>query len=567
MMGAILAQHAPLIRDYPGAPPTPPAPPAPPTPIEPPQAEPIAFSAVTRPSLFGIIGSAISSTTLATITCADASMTITQSEVVAGLTFSYSAGVLTIAGTPTGSTRVQRVVVSYIASDGSNTVRGSTSHEITLVSASEVLTIGTVSGVSGQVGKPLDALLCEPTANFDADIQVFGATAIRGLTTSWAWDRALGTGELRLVGTPKETFGPSGAYSFGFQANGQSLGSAVAPCTIVPSYSAPAPAPAPTPAPPPPAPSPPPVPAPAPAPGLGPDAFASSVKVLLHFDSLDAPFAYAPESTVVRASGTNSATGQNSFIAPYCTQEANPGLGYMQRFGYSGSAFSLSAARLSHMSAVIPGVDGFSDDVSVECLVRPAQVLWDALYASGNSTRYSPLVTCRRASDGAVIWSLGLRSGLNSLGRFCDVTFLVPLGALSAGTFASATTVEAISQPLGYGSALSYVGRFFHAAGACGARTATLVRLGAWNAWQAGSFSQSVDLAAIKADANCIVQIGGDVGNIDYVAWWTKDTTIIPFTGDLDEVRVTIGRYSALIGLANVSDIAADKQVIPFSNP
>ena len=144
---------------------------------------------------------------------------------------------------------------------------------------------------------------------------------------------------------------------------------------------------------------------------------------------------------------------------------------------------------------------------------------------------------------------------------------VVSLGALSTGTFASETTVEAISQPLGYGSALSYVGRFFHAAGACGARTATLVRLGAWNAWQAGSFSQSVDLAAIKADANCIVQIGGDVGNIDYVAWWTKDTTIIPFTGDLDEVRVTIGRYSALIGLANVSDIAADKQVIPFSNP
>ena len=99
-----------------------PAPPAPPTPPEPPQAEPITFSAVTRASLFGVIGSAISSTTLATITCADASMTIRQSETVAGLTFSYSAGVLTVAGTPTGSTRVQRVVVSYIASDGSNTV-------------------------------------------------------------------------------------------------------------------------------------------------------------------------------------------------------------------------------------------------------------------------------------------------------------------------------------------------------------------------------------------------------------------------------------------------------------
>ena len=78
-------------------------------------------------------------------------MTIAQSEAVGGLTFSYSAGVLSVAGTPTGSTRVQRVVVSYVSSDGNSTIRGSTTHEITLVKASEVLTIGSMASAAGKV--------------------------------------------------------------------------------------------------------------------------------------------------------------------------------------------------------------------------------------------------------------------------------------------------------------------------------------------------------------------------------------------------------------------------------
>jgi len=224
MMGSILGHHTPLIRDYPGAPPPPPAPPDPPEPPQPPLAEPITFAAVTRASLFGTIGDAISSTTLATITCADAAMTIALSEPVAGLTFSYSAGILSVAGTPTGSTRVQRVVVSYVASDGSNSVRGSTSHEITLVKVSEVLTIGTIAGITGRVGYPLNQVICTPSANFDANVLSFGNTAILGLTTQWTWDRALMSGELRVVGTPLEGFGPDGGFQFAFIANQQELG-------------------------------------------------------------------------------------------------------------------------------------------------------------------------------------------------------------------------------------------------------------------------------------------------------------------------------------------------------
>jgi len=203
MFAAIFSQHAPLIRDYPGAPPPPPAPPDPPEPPQPPLAEPITFAAVTRASLFGTIGDAISSTTLATITCADAAMTIALSEPVAGLTFSYSAGILSVAGTPTGSTRVQRVVVSYVASDGSNSVRGSTSHEITLVNASEVLTIGSQSGAAGRVGRPLSATLASPSANYNVNVTAHPASLIPGCTASLTWTPgATSSGTLTLTGTP-----------------------------------------------------------------------------------------------------------------------------------------------------------------------------------------------------------------------------------------------------------------------------------------------------------------------------------------------------------------------------
>ena len=569
MMGSILAQHAPLIRDYPSAPPPPPAPPDPPEPPQPPLAEPITFAAVTRASLFGIIGDAISSTTLATITCADAAMTIALSEPVAGLTFSYSAGILSVAGTPTGSTRVQRVVVSYVASDGSNSVRGSTSHEITLVSASEVLTIGGIAGITGRVGLPLDVTICTPTANFDADVNCFGTTAIHGLSVAWSWNRALRSGTLSVAGTPEQTFGPNGGFSFHFIANGQTLGSGVSSCTIVQRYEAAAPAPAPSPSPPAPSPLPPPVPTPSPAPGEGPDPFADRVRVLLHFNELSG--GGDPARTTVDLSGKNDAVpSQNWFNAPYCDQQVNPGLGLMQQFGrlQLGDGYSLERGRLSKMEAVIPGVDGSSQDVSAECLVRPAQVLWDALYAIGDDARFSPLVTCRRSSDGAVIWSLGIMSAVNNLGRFALIAFVVPvLYPITGGQIGGETSVTAIAQELGYGNARSLEGRMFHAAGAFGSRSGGGVGIGAWSLWRAGLYSSRLAVSAIKADSNCAIQIGGDVGAIDYVAWWKKSTTMIPFVGDIDEVRVTLDRYSSLVGLSSVAGIPADRQKIPFQNP
>ena len=189
-MSAIFGAHAPLIRDYPSAPPTPPAPPAPPTPPQPPASQPIAFSAVTRDSLFLTIGSAIGTpVTLATITCADASMTIAVSESVAGLTFSYTSNVLKVSGTPTGSTRVQRIVVSYVASDGTSSTRGSTTHELTLVKNTDLLTIGSMASAAGRVGVPLSATLASPTTNYACDVTSAQASVVPGLAATLAWTR------------------------------------------------------------------------------------------------------------------------------------------------------------------------------------------------------------------------------------------------------------------------------------------------------------------------------------------------------------------------------------------
>jgi len=240
----------------------------------------------------------------------------------------------------------------------------------------------------------------------------------------------------------------------------------------------------------------------------------------------------------------------------------------MQRFGYSGSAFSLSAARLSHMSAVIPGGDGFSDDVSAGCLIRPASALWGALFSSGDDARFTPLLTCRRATDGAVIWSLGIGSAVNNLGRYAAVTFVVPVSYQASGSsLGAATAVSSISQPLGYGSAASFAGRLFHAGGSFGSRSGAQVSTGAWADWRAGTFSSRLDVAAMKAANDCIVQIGGDVGVLEYVFWRKRSTTLLPFVGDMDEVRVALNRYAALVGLVTIDDIPANRRTIPFQNP
>jgi len=538
MMGAIFAQHVPLIRDYPGAPPAPPAPPDPPTPPDPPQSEPIAFSAVTRPSLFGIIGSAISSTTLATITCADASMTIVQSETVGGLTFSYSAGVLSVSGTPTGSTRVQRVVVSYIASGGGNTVRGSTTHEITLVKASEVLTIGSMASAAGKVGRPLSATLASPTANYLVGVTAHPALTVPGCEATLSWTEASPTssGTLTLAGTPTQagTFVLNVEYRNGAVSLGTSTHSAV----IAAAYEAAPPAPAPAPAPSPPSPSAPPAPTPAPAPGLGPDGTLGNVLVLMRFNT-DTGIAHDERGNTLTNNGATLTTGAVA----------------------QGAAFT---GALTTISGTVAGLDGISAGLSVECMADIGATAWTALMAAGQDQRFCPVVSYT-ATDGALLWALGF------LSRYIDagIPGTTPYRRVDALLWTAVDDAYSLSGSgsAGLGGILARPGRFVHMAGVLKTYTATT-----WEraSWLGGVFClsrvQGLQVAPVARSTGRL-QIGGACP-----AFRTYDnlyplTTIVPFTGVVDELRIKApGQYADLMNTSAADAITPARRVIPWPN-
>lgn len=360
-----------------------------PTPMPKPPSDPIAFAAVARASLYGIVGSAIGSTTMATITCADDAMTIALSHEVPGLTFSYASKVLSVAGTPTGPTSLTRVVVTYIASDGSAEVRGSTAHEVTIMDASEVLTIGSMAGASGRVGRPLSATLASPSTNFEVDVRIAPTSLVPGLTPALTWTVGSGSasGTLDLAGTPTL----AGTYSLDvdFYGFGQLLGSSAHAIVIGPSYETTPPAPSPAPAPTPPSPSPPPAPTPAPSPGYGADPTFDRTRVLMHFNS---------------ATGIATDVIGNAFTATGATLTTGAVA--------EGALFDAGADTIS---AQVPGLiieEAADEHLTVECMVKVnGSGLWTAVYADG--VRYMPVVSFVEP-DGALIWSLGFVSLIDS---------------------------------------------------------------------------------------------------------------------------------------------------------
>ena len=564
MIGSILAQHAPLIRDYPGAPPPPPAPPAPPTPPNPPQSEPIAFSVVTLATLFGITGTAIASTTLATVTCADAAMTIVLSEAVPGLTFAYAAGVLTISGTPTTPTGMHRVVVSFMSSDGNYTVRGSSTHEITIVSASEVLTIGSMAGVSGRVGQNLGTqTLCTLTSNFDVDV----TAAISGFvpnntlgvslpTLTFSWSKAGRAGALTTNPVTPSQKGTT-AVLVTYSGNGQILGTSTHEVVIAAAYEPPAPAPAPTPAPSPPSPVPPPAPAPAPAPGKGPDPYFLQTKVLLHFDVLDP--GGDPNNTGIRVSGRNDAPGQNWFNSPHCYQQVNPGLGYMQRFGYSpmaGGYFALEEGTRSRMEAGMAGISGNGAELTIECLADIHQVCWDAHRApAGSINRFTPFITLMGV-DGSLAWSIGIFSTSGISYSTADNRRVVMTAMVSRKS--TTAPVDLLMGRYLLDRPAKFIHTAFQRTNAAGVQATAGWTDGApsidTNTWSGG----------FADPAGPVCRIGNHCPGLSSLAVLGGGSAdSIPFVGALDEVRVTAAaRYSAFIN----STLPPVARVIPWPN-
>jgi len=287
------ASHAPLIRNYLVSPPTSVAPPVDPT-IQPPS-DGMAFSVSGSAETYGEEGEAFAED-LATVTCADDAMTIVKSAMPPGLTLSFDGTVLSASGTPT-SPGVFRVTVHYIASDGSNSVRGSSTHTFVIISTTAVLTIGSQANLTATLGDTVSLTLCSPT--IDSNIGVFasplasilvedGASSRQGISLAWT-QGATSSGVLTVAGVVSAANTPG---SFTLRVNYYSrtatpilLGFSEHLVTINARYTAPAPAPAPVPAPPP---APVPVPAPTPTTPLGntgADALISSVRLLNHFNT------------------------------------------------------------------------------------------------------------------------------------------------------------------------------------------------------------------------------------------------------------------------------------------
>ena len=517
-----------------------------PTP-SPPPAVPLAFSVVTRASVYGIVSSALGTITLATVTCSDTSATIRQSITVPGLTFSYARNVLTVSGTPTGNAAVYRVVVSYIASSDGATVLGSSEHEVTIANAAQVLTVGAMAGVSGRVGQYLSVVLCSPTANFDVDLLSYASSVIPGLSLALAWNKAGRTGTLTLSGTPTATYGP-GYFSTRFIGNGQDLGGGSSTCVIAAAYQPIPPAPAPAPAPSPPAPSPPPVPAPAPAPGRVPDPYLSSTKVLMHFD--DNPGLSVDQDLTLDERG-------NTFT----------NYGATQTTGAVGSAALFTSSPDCRIEGVVPGADGSAGPLTVECMVDIGQELWDALTAPGSGERFSPVVSCVSIA-GAPLWSLGLASWevLDLAGhrsRSVQVTFRTT----TTGVGAFGSTIQSV---MSYGGPIVFrPGRFIQLIAARKTNDPQGIYQGAWS-FSGGSAAGSASYGYIGLFATsqtCLVNVGGFCGKIDNLLS-NSPPTLIHFQGAIDEVRITGAcRYSAFFGgSANTLDIPAASRVIPWPN-
>jgi hypothetical protein len=544
MFAALLAAHSLLNRMYPGAalPAAPPAPAWTPRPIV---SQPIAFAVTALPSLFGIVGSAIGSTTLATVTCADAAMTISLSETVPGLTFAYAANVLTVSGTPTTPTGVHRVNVSYVASDGSGAARGASSHTITIVSASEVLSIGSMAAVVGRVGAPQSSTIASPTTNYAVDVTAVASAMAPGLSVSLAWTKAssTGSGTLTIAGTPTA----AGTYSITvdyYAYGGVWLGTSTHATTIVESWQTVPGLPAPSSPPSPPSPTSPPAPDPVPQPGSGPDPFLASVKVLMRFDA---------------ATGIERDEKGHQFTNHGATSAAGA-VGEAAQFA-GASTFIASAAGAFNL---IAGIDGSDGNIAVECMVYIGQTTWDALLAPGKDERFCPVVTCISAS-GDIVWALGLigfpQARALGVDRCLGSLFWSPIVGNTTGTGAAFIRLAPVQWfTTSFGTTPARPERFMYLAG--GREDSVQA------SWLDGRPSLTADGTQqryLKVSAASTLQIGGPCPLIPFL-YQSTIVNVVPLYGAVDELRVTAANRLGTWIATPPTTIPDPYRVIPWPN-
>jgi hypothetical protein len=499
------------------------------------------FSVVARPSLFAVTGVLLGSTTLATVTSSDASLTAVVLDEhgvpasIPGLTFNYAAGVLSVSGTPTGDSKVYSIAVCYRSSDGTYRSVGSSLHDITIANASDVLTIGSMVNPSIRQGQYSSTTILSPTTNFAVGLLAVPRIAVPGMDVvlSWTIGSSSGSGSVRLSGTPTV----AGSYTLKidyYTSDGTVLlGTSTHTVAVSAAYVSPPAPPAPSPGPSPPAPSPPPAPTPAPQPGHGPDSYFSSVKALLHFDD-------ASNIAKDQISSNTWTNAQTQYVSG-----AVVGAG-----GFSSS---------SKLSCAISGVEGLSGLLTVELMFDIDSVAWDALTADGTDFRWCP-ISCLVAQDGSVLWALGLFSYYSSYYKIRQTRagFYMPLLSLPGD--------QTFVQP--FGPVIpARPNKFMHLAGAIKPRPGGVGFDHVGCVWLNGDpgLGSSLFLASRRVTkTGRTVLIGGSDGSIP--AYYGGQSNIVNFSGKIDEYRLTAeARYASYMDFTALA-IPEVARTIPWSN-
>ena len=549
-------------------------------------ASPLPLSIFVLPTLYGVVGTLIASTTLATLTCTDLTATHSLSSSIPGLTVTLawvgpSTGTLTIAGTPTGNSSFTRLVVTYLATDGV-TVLGSSTHAIT-IQGTVTLTLSTLAPINGKVGVPINALaLATMTSSAAIDAIAIIGESVPGLTPTFTWNRATNSGTLTVSGTPTQ----AGQFNLtmNYKANGALLNTGSHVAIIDAAYSAPSPAPAPAPAPaPPPAPTPPPAATPAPQPGSGQDPYWAFVRMLLHYDVLASGQSYDPTVAAAPGAGLNWAGAKTqTFSGYYASGPAaplpqggalsygpapSPDGAYWRSGANFGTAFD--GYPVSNMRGVVSGCEGRDGNLTAETMVNMDTRCLNALMAGGGNdatVRYCPVISLL-SSAGDLVWTLGFGSWLVG-GKFLAFRVVVPCfyDTTAFQNFARTSTSDYQLLPDSSGNAPN---RYIHFA-ACkriSFEGAGDMRSGVWFDGQPGRPGGIGQPGASSNSDNSIVQIGGSIPAMEYLLSYVAKVTQVPFSGGVDESRITAAnRYDQYIAFNAVGPLPAYARVIPWLN-
>jgi hypothetical protein len=226
-----------------------------------------------------------------------------------------------------------------------------------------------------------------------------------------------------------------------------------------------------------------------------------------------------------------------------------------------GAAFTDAATTIS---GAVAGLDGISAGLSVECMADIGAPAWAALTAAGSDQRFCPVVSYT-GTDGVLLWALGFLSRMVNV----NIPGMTPYRRTECMFW---TAVDNAYSPVSSGTAgpgaiLARPARFMHLAGVL-KTYGTL----SWEraSWLGGVLSvsrvQGLQVAPVARSTGTL-QIGGACRAFSTYDNLSPLTTIVPFSGAVDELRIKApGQYADLMTGGVPSAITLARRVIPWPN-